>query len=346
LSLGVGLVGYGLAGSVFHAPLIAAADRLSLKAVCTSRTLDVEGARRVSRPQELFEDPGIDLVVIGSPHGTHFTLADAALTAGKHVVVDKPFALASREADQLIALASAQQRLVIPFHNRRWDGDFLTIRDFLASGKLGKLARFEAHWDRFRPGLREGWRESPDEGAGLFNDLGPHLIDQALLLFGWPEALSADIGVQRDVGKVDDYFELTLHYGRLRVILGSTQIGIAARPRFALHGDQGSLVKYGLDPQEERLKAGQRPLDSGFGDEEHDFFATFTDAEQEEHSIATRTGRYLNFYDGVAAAILDGAPIPVDPADARDGLRIMELARESADDGRRIHIKDKRGEGE
>lgn len=346
MSLGVGLVGYGLAGSVFHAPLIVAADRLSLNAVFTSRPLDLAGPSRVSQPQELFEDPEIDLAIIASPHGTHFSLAEAALAAGKHVVVDKPFALASREADQLIALASAQNRLVIPFHNRRWDSDFLTIRDFLESGRLGKLARFEAHWDRFRPGLREGWRESPDEGAGLFNDLGSHLIDQALLLFGWPEAISADIAVQREVGKVDDYFELTFHYGSLRVILGSTQIGIAARPRFALHGDRGSLVKFGLDPQEEQLKAGRRPLDVGFGNEDPAFFATFTDAQQQDHPIASRPGRYLDFYDGVAAAILDGASPPVDPADARDGLRLMELARQSADEGRRIEIEDKRGEGE
>jgi scyllo-inositol 2-dehydrogenase (NADP+) len=346
LSLGVGLIGYGLAGSVFHARLILATDRLALAAVSTSRPLDLADVRRVPDPPSLFEDSAIDLVVVASPHGTHFSLAHAALLAGKHVVVDKPFALTSDEASRLIGLASKQGLRIIPFHNRRWDGDFLTVQDFLKDGRTGDLARFEAHWDRFRPGLREGWRESPDQGAGLLNDLGPHLVDQALQLFGWPEALSADIGVQREVGVVDDYFEITLYYGRLRVILGSTQIGAAPRPRFALHGTEGSLVKYGLDPQEERLKGGQGPLASGFGDDDSGLFATFTDAHGTSERIPTRPGRYLDFYEGVAAAILDDAPLPVDPRDARDGLRIIELARLSAHDGRRIDRQELGGEGE
>ena len=344
MAVSVGLVGYGLGGAVFHAPLIAAAERLELAAVSTRKPVEIPGARIVPGPDALIGDASLDLIVVASPHASHFPLAKAALEAGKHVVVDKPFALAPSEADELIALAAARGLAVIPFHNRRWDGDFLTVRSFLEGARLGELARYEAHWDRFRPAAREGWKEEPDLGAGLLNDLGPHLIDQALVLFGWPDALEADVAVQRGTGLADDYFAVTLHYGRMRAILGSTLIGAAARPRFALHGPHGSLVKHGLDPQEDRLKAGGRPGDAGFGDDDPALFAAFTDAQGQSERIASTPGRYLAFYEGVAACILDGAPPPVDPADARDGLHIIALSRQSAREGKRITTRNLRGE--
>lgn len=344
LGVNVGIVGYGLAGSVFHAPLIEAADRLDLAAISTRRPVQVGSARIVPDAAALIADPALQLIVVASPHDTHFTLARAALEAGKHVVVDKPFALEVAEADTLIALARERSLTVTPFHNRRWDGDYLTVKRFLAGGRLGTLARFEAYWDRFRPELREGWKDKAEAGAGLLNDLGPHLIDQALQLFGWPDRLVADVAVQREGGAVDDYFAITLHYGETRVILGSTVLGAAPRPRFALHGTQGSLVKSGLDPQEERLKSGARPDEPGFGDDHASAFAAFTDGEGRTEQVPSESGRYLSFYEQVAASILDGAAPPVDPADARDGLHIIALARQSAREGKAIITRSLQGE--
>jgi scyllo-inositol 2-dehydrogenase (NADP+) len=276
---------------------------------------------------------GIDLVVISSPNRTHFPLAEAALRAGKHVVIDKPFTVSLEEADALIALAADRGRMLTIFHNRRWDGDFLTVRKMLP--RLGTLRLYEAHWDRFRREIRPGWKDAADGGAGMLNDLGPHLIDQALVLFGMPEALSADILAQREGAAVDDYFALTFHYGAMRVVLGASTLVMDPRPRFALHGTDGSFVKYGLDPQEAALKAGADPRAVG-ADAAENFGTLTTEAGAER--VPTEAGRYLAFYEGVVAAIRDGAPPPVDPADAREGLRLIELARRSSDEGRRIPV--------
>ena len=218
----VGLVGYGLAGKVFHAPLIRACERMELAAVMTSR--DVPGA--AGSLEELLERS--DLVVVASPNESHFPIAKAALEAGKHVVVDKPLALNEVEADELIEVGRKAGRLLTVFHNRRWDSDFLTVRKLMS--ELGEIALFEAHWDRFRPAIKQGWREEPREGSGLLSDLAPHMIDQALLLFGTPDAVQADIAAQRDGAQVDDYFDLTLFYDRMRVRLcASTLIDRASR---------------------------------------------------------------------------------------------------------------------
>src|SRR5688500_1587533 len=262
MTIKVGLVGYGLAGAVFHAPLIGACDALELAAVVTSRETP-NAVRTLEKLLGLSE-----LVVIASPNRTRFPLAKQALEAGKHVVIDKPMTVMAGEAEELIALAAERRRVLTVFHNRRWDGDYLTVRKILP--RLGEVTLFEAYWDRFRPAIKLGWREIPDEGAGLLSDLGPHLIDQALQLFGMPEAVSADIEMQRAGAAVDDYFELTLHYGARRVKLGASTMVADPRPRFALHGSAGSFVKHGLDTQEEALKAGVDPLSAGFGiDERH-----------------------------------------------------------------------------
>jgi scyllo-inositol 2-dehydrogenase (NADP+) len=196
---------------------------------------------------------------------------------------------------------------------------------------------FEAHWDRFRPAIKPGWRELPDEGAGLLSDLGPHLIDQALQLCGMPDAVSADIEMQRSGAAVDDYFELTLHYGARRVKLGASTMVADPRPRFALHGSAGSFVKHGLDTQEEALKAGVDPLSSGFGIDERHGELTLPDGSRE--TVPTEPGNYLDFYEMVVRAVIDGGPVPVDPADALNGLRIIDLARESSRSGRRSELR-------
>jgi scyllo-inositol 2-dehydrogenase (NADP+) len=248
-------------------------------------------------------------------------------------VIDKPFTVSVEEADALIALARERGRMLTVFHNRRWDGDFLTVRKLLP--RLGEVRLFEAHWDRFRRDIRSGWKDAADGGAGSLNDLGPHLIDQALLLFGLPEALSADVLAQRAGAEVDDYFALTLHYGAMRVVLGASTLIMDPRPRFALHGTNGSFVKYGLDPQEAALKAGADPRTAGEDTAEN--FGTLT-TEAGVERVPTEQGRYLAFYEGVVAAIRNGAPPPVDPADAREGLRIIELARRASEEGRRLPL--------
>jgi scyllo-inositol 2-dehydrogenase (NADP+) len=322
----VGLAGYGLAGSVFHAPLIRACGRMELSAVLTSRDVP----ERVGTLDELLERS--DLVVVATPNATHFELAAAALKAGKHVVVDKPFTVTVDEADELIALANERQRVLTAFHNRRWDSDFLTVRKVLP--QLGEVMLFETNWDRFRPKIKQGWREEPEPGSGLLSDLGPHLIDQALMLFGMPDAIGADIFAQRGDAKVDDYFDLTLHYGARRVCLKSSSLIAAPRPRFALYGTAGSFVKYGLDPQEAQLKAGMDARDDAYGLDPNDGTLTFGDGRVRK--VPSERGDYLAFYQAVADAILDGAPPPVAPQDARAGLALIDLARRAAAQGRTL----------
>jgi scyllo-inositol 2-dehydrogenase (NADP+) len=234
------------------------------------------------------------------------------------------------EADGLIELAAARGRVLSVFHNRRWDGDFVTLRKLLP--RLGAVRLYEAHWDRFRPALREGWKEDPDKGAGLLLDLGPHLIDQVLYLFGLPEAVRADVLAQRGGSRIDDYFALTLEYGAMRALLSASMLVAEPRPRFAVHGSGGSFVKYGVDPQEAALKAGVEPREIGADPVD----GVLTSADGARETVATERGRYLSFYEGVVAAVRGEGPVPVDPADAGAGLRIIEAARESAREGRTV----------
>lgn len=330
MSIKAGIVGYGMAGAIFHAPLIRNTDGLELAAISTSRPESAPADIRLQGHEALIADASIDLVVIASPNRFHFPLAEAALLAGKHVVVDKPFTVTTAEADKLIALATRERRLLTVFHNRRWDGDFLTVQALLRSGRLGEVTLFEAHWDRFRPAIKQGWREAPSDGAGLLFDLGPHLIDQAMLLFGRPQSAMIDKAVQRAGAGVDDYFHITLRYGRMRAILSSSTLIAKPRPRFALYGTNGAFVKYGQDPQEEMLRTGHAPADPGFGADREQMHGLFTSSEGQEETVPTQRGRYLAFYAGVAEAIRSGAPAPVDPADARDGLALIEAAAKAS----------------
>jgi len=324
----VGLVGYGLAGAVFHAPLIRSCERMKLAAVLTSRGAP-DG---VDSLEELIGRS--DLVVIASPNKSHHAIAKNALEAGRHIVVDKPFTVTTTEADELIRIAAEQQLVLSVFHNRRWDSDFLTVRHVLS--RLGDVLLFEAQWDRFRPNIKEGWREQPELGSGLWNDLGPHMIDQALQLFGMPDAIHADIFAQRTGALVDDYFDVTLHYNEMRVCLRSSSVVAESRPRFAIHGTDGSFVKHGLDPQEAQLKAGVDPRDDQFGFDLCDGKLMYADGHTEK--VPTSRGNYHVFYDTIAAAILDGAPVPVAPEDARAGLELISLARRASELGQRLPV--------
>jgi scyllo-inositol 2-dehydrogenase (NADP+) len=344
-AIGVGLIGYGLGGSVFHAPLIQAEPRLRLHAVVTSRggqvRRDHPGARVVASAEQLLEDPAVELVVVAAPNAVHHRLAAAALAAGRHVVVDKPFVLTTAEADELIALAARAERLLSVFHNRRWDGDFLTVRRCIDAGLVGEVSSFVSRYDRFRPVPKGSWKEEAVPGSGILYDLGPHLIDQALQLFGLPETVSADLGVQRRGVEAVDWAHLVLGYGRLRVLL---QAGMQVRdpgPRFEVHGDRGSFVTRGLDLQEQALRAGGRPGDPGWGTEPPDRHGTLTTelAGLELHGrLASVPGAYQAYYAGVAAAIDGQGPPPVTAAEARDTILVIERALAGSRDGRVVRV--------
>jgi scyllo-inositol 2-dehydrogenase (NADP+) len=324
-AIGVGLIGYGLGGSVFHAPLIEAEPRLRLHAVVTSRAGQVErdhpGARVVGSAAELLEDPAVELVVVAAPNAVHHELAAAALAAGRHVVVDKPFTLTTADADDLIALAERQDRLLSVFQSRRWDGDFLTVRRCLEAGLLGRVSSFESRYERFRPALKGGWKEEDVPGSGLLWDLGPHLIDQALQLFGLPETVWADLQVQRPGVEAVDWVDLVLGYGRLRVLLRAAMEVRDPGPRFEVHGDRGSLLTWGLD----------RP--------EVDATLTTEVAGLELRGrLAGLPGDHGAYYAAMAAAVAGQGPVPVTAAEARDVIMVIEHALESGRQGRVVRV--------
>lgn len=334
----VGLIGYGMAGRVFHAPVIAAVPRLRLTRVVerrgqTSRerypTVEV-----ASEAAALFEDEEIELVVVATPSSSHFDLARQALLADKHVVVDKPFALTSAQAQELIDLGRQQHKVVSAFHNRRWDGDFRTVSQLVNQGVLGRLVEYESHFDRFRNYFspERAWRETVGPGGGVLFDLGPHLIDQALVLFGLPRMVAADIRSQREAGKADDQFELILHYDGLKVTLKAGLLVRQPGPRFALHGTAGSFVKYGVDPQEDALKGGRSPREPDWGVEPETAWGTLDTQIGGLHfrgKLETVPGGYQSYYENVYQAIRGEAELLVKPEEARNTIRIIELAVQS-----------------
>ncbi|WP_267116646.1 oxidoreductase, partial [Xanthomonas sacchari] len=254
------LLGFGYVGRTFHAPLIAHTPGLHLHTVVSRQAEAVNAAwpqaRVVADAAQAFADPRIDAVVIATPNQTHAPLALAALAQGKHVLVDKPFTLDVAEAQQVLAQAQRADRIVSVFQNRRWDGDFLGVRALLEAGTLGEIAEFHSHFDRHRPQVGDRWREHALPGSGLWFDLGPHLLDQALQLFGPPQALQADLALQRPGAQTVDYVHAVLRYPRLRVVLHAGSLVAANGLRFAVHGSGGSYVKHGLDTQEAQLRAG------------------------------------------------------------------------------------------
>ena len=339
--LRVGIIGYGLGGSVFHAPLIAAEPRLQLAAIATSRSADVARdyplVRTIRDPYALTSDPDIDLVVVTSPNVTHAPLARAALRAGKHVVVDKPMTTSLIAADELLAIASERGLLLSAFQNRRWDTYFLTLRPCIDAGRLGGVRSYEAHYDRFRLEIRPGWKEN-DEGSGVVYDLGPHLIDQALTLFGMPEAVTADVTLQRPGARVADYMHVVLHYRGRRAILHAGMIVPEPGPRFLVHGEGGSFSKYGLDGQEDALKAGARPGDPEWGRDRPERYATLVSAQGARETVETLPGAYERYYAGIAAALLEGAPPPVSGTDGRNVVAVIEAALRGSAERRTVAI--------
>lgn len=333
-TLRVGLVGYGYASKTFHAPLIAGTPGLELAAVVSSDAgkvhADWPALPVVSEPQALFNDPSLDLIVIPTPNDTHYPLAQQALAAGKHVVVDKPFTVTLSQARALQQQAQQRGLLLSVFHNRRWDSDFLTLKTLLQEGSLGDVAYFESHFDRFRPQVRQRWREQGGAGSGIWYDLGPHLIDQALQLFGKPQTLFVDLGQLRPGSQSVDYFHALLQYGKRRVVLHASMLAAAEGPRYIVHGTQGSYIKYGLDPQEDRLKAGERLPQADWGYDMRDGVVTLSrDDVLAEQPLLTLPGNYPAYYAAIRDAINGDGANPVPAAEAIAVMEMIELGIES-----------------
>ncbi len=336
----VGLVGFGLAGRSFHAPVIRAVPGLHLAAIvqrsATEAAEKYPDVRIVRSLQELLSIPEIRLVVIATPNDTHYPFARQCLEAGRDVVVDKPFTTTVREAVALVQLAKDTGRLLTVYQNRRYDGDFQAIRKLVADGTLGRIVRFETSYDRFRPQLKPGaWRETSRPGSGILFDIAPHLIDHALVLFGLPEAVTADVRIERENAVADDAFDITLHYSNgMRAVLRSSILAATPRPRFVLFGTQGSFVKQAFDPQESNLRRGIIPADKPWGAEPEENWGVLTvpaGESFEQRRIPSATCDYRDYYSNVRDALLGRAALAVTPEYALDVMRMLELARASSE---------------
>jgi len=333
--LQVALVGYGYASKTFHAPLITSVEGMRLRYVVSSSSSKVKKDwPEVSvKPslKEALADPAVELVVIATPNDTHFELARQALMAGKNVVVDKPFTTSIAEATELIALAENSGRLLSVFHNRRWDADYLTVRKLLAEGTLGEVVEFESHFDRFRPEVGKRWRERPGPGGGLWYDLGPHLVDQVVEIFGIPESVDADLEAQRVGAEAVDYFHVLLRYGRRRVILHGSCLVSRENARFSIHGTKGSFTKKGLDQQESALKKGLRPGGAGWGRDPRDgTLTTWQDGVRRVEKVPSLPGDYPAYYMGIRDAIRGAGPNPVSGEEAAAVMAVLEKAQQSS----------------
>lgn len=340
----VGLVGYGFASKTFHAPLIAGTAEMELAAVSSSDASKVHAdwpsVQVVSDPQALFDDPTLQLIVIPTPNDTHFPLAKAALNAGKNVVVDKPFTVTLSQARELDALAKSKGLLLSVFHNRRWDSDFLTVKALLAEGTLGDVRYFESHFDRFRPQVQQRWREQQGPGSGIWYDLGPHVIDQALQLFGSPVAINVDTADLRPGAVTTDYFHATLIYPQRRVVLHASMLVAAESPRYQVHGTLGSYVKYGLDPQEDRLKSGARPPQEDWGYDMRDGVLTLAEGEGlVEKTLLTIPGNYPAYYAAIRDAVNGVGENPVKAEEAIQVMELIELGLQSAAKRQTLSLK-------
>jgi predicted dehydrogenase len=340
---GVGLVGYGYSGRTLHAPLISAAPGLRLVAVASSRPgpFGVDGSVPRAGFDALLADPAVEAVVIATPTAEHAAQVEQALAAGKHVVVEKPMAASVAEAVRLAAMAERAGLVLTVFHNRRWDADFLTVQRLVSEGTLGEVSYYEARWSRCRPDVRDRWRERAGPGAGVWFDLGSHLTDQAIRLFGAPAWVQADLGVQRRGGEAVDYMHVCLGFeGPLRVVLHGSSLAAGEEPRLIVHGSAGSYVKRGLDVQEEALKAGLAPGAAGWGEDPNPGRLTACrDGAFRVREAPSVRGDWTAFYAGFSEA-LDGGPPPVAAREAVEVMRVLEAGVKSAGLGRRVGIEE------
>ncbi|WP_456268462.1 oxidoreductase [Kushneria sp. AK178] len=327
------IIGYGLVGRVFHAPLIRHTDGMTLGGVVSSRPDDVHAdlgdVTVYANADQAFSDPAVDLVVIASPNDTHTGLAMAALQAGKHVVVDKPVSLDGEELEHITTCARQNNRLFSVFQNRRWDADFLTLKGLLEAGRLGDVTRCHLHYDRFRPEVRDRWRERPGPGSGAWYDLGAHLADQAVTLFGPPKGVYADLATLRPGGGAVDYFHVLLRYEHHRVVLSSHALSAHDLLRYAIDGTRASYIKHGIDTQEQTLRDGGIPGQPGWGEDPVRGVLYHGDSGDSELVDNVR-GDYRAYYDNIVAHLAGEAELLVTPEQASDVMRVLDAAHESS----------------
>jgi predicted dehydrogenase len=335
----VGVIGFGFVSKTFHVPLLQATDGYRIIALSSSHSADVKAVLPdvdvVSDPNALATHPDVDLVVIASPNETHAPLAEAAMRAGRNVVVDKPFTITVAEARHLATVAKEKNVLLSVFQNRRWDSDFLTVQDAIRRDLTGHVVLFESRIDRYRPEVRERWREIPGPGAGLLYDLGPHLIDQTLLLFGIPASVQATLAKQRRGGRTDDFFQLVLRYGEMVATLGAGSLVSGGSARFAVHGERASLVKQKPDIQEDQLKAGVMPGARDWGLDPDDA-VLYDGATGTTRALEAARGDQRGYYVALREALHGRAPNPVPPEQGATVMAIIEAAFRSDREGRRV----------
>lgn len=346
----VGLLGFGMSGKFFHAPVFTSIQGFNLSKIFTrsdekkqQAAMLYPNALVVDEIESIIDDENIDLVIITLPNTSHFDMAKRSLIAGKHVVVEKPFTTTVEEATALINISKEEGKLISVFQNRRFDGDYLTVKEIIKSGKLGKVKEFESHFDRFRPTINpKAWRESDLPGSGILFDLGAHLIDQTVQLFGMPNEVYADVYAQRDNGIVDDHFELIFYYKDMKATLKASMLVKEPLPRFIVQGTGGSFVKYGLDPQEAELKQGFRPDDwDDWGVEDtkdYGIINTLENGLNFRGPVETLVGDYRKYYQNIYDAIVHGVPLEVTAEQARDVIHLIEIAKKSNEERRRISL--------
>ncbi|PAB59829.1 Gfo/Idh/MocA family oxidoreductase [Anaeromicrobium sediminis] len=339
--LNVGLIGFGTGGRVFHAPIITSIDGFNLKSVYTRSEANKEvlskyypNSNHADDMDMIFNDKDIDLIVVATPNNSHYELAKKALLQGKHVVVEKPFTVHTWQADELISLAKEKNRVLTVHQNRRWDSGYKTVKKVIESNMLGDLVEYEAHFDRFRNYIKEGsWKEIDSPGNGMLYDLGIHLIDQALHLFGLPKSVFSHLRSQRKNSNVTDNFEIILFYDKMKVTLKSSMLVREDLPRYILLGNNGSFVKYGIDVQEENLKSFKFPNDDpNWGAEPESIWGTINTESNGIHvrgTVTSENGDYRQYYRDVYESIVEGREPKVRAQEARDALRVIELAFES-----------------
>lgn len=339
-----GIAGYGKSAKVFHVPFLTTMPGFEITTVLERHAEEskklLPAVKVVKSFDDLIADDDTELVVITTPNTTHFDYASRALQAGKNVVLEKPFTNTSREGEELISIAKASGKVLSVYQNRRYVSDFLTIRDLLEKRLLGDVHEFNATYDRFRPEAIAGaWRETALPGSGILFDLGPHLIDQVLTLFGHPKKITADVRKQRPHAQADDYFNIWLDYDFLKVILHSGMLVREQGPRYMLQGTKGSFIKYGEDPQEEKLKAGMLPTGNDWGQEPENFYGilnTEINGELVRKTIPSFKGNYGQYYINLYDTIVNGAPLKEKPEHGYNTIKIIELAFESSEKKRTL----------
>ena len=347
----VGLIGFGLAGQAFHAPMIRGVEGMELACVLERRTDNAKTRYpnvRIARTfDEMLSDKSINVIVVATPNDTHYSYTKAALEADRHVVVDKPFTPTMKEAEELVQLAVQRNRLISVYQDRRWDGAYITVKKLIQAGAVGKVAEYETRFDRFRLQSKLGaWREKADfPAAGVLWDLGPHVIDGALVLFGEPESIYAKALCQREDSKIDDAFDVIFQYPTLRATMRARIIAYAPSHHLLVHGTEGSFVKYGMDPQEEILRSPNYPdgLDWGkdWGLEAEKHWGTLTRVGENPRKIETERGDYRGFYVNFRDAVENRAPLEVPPEQFLRTQKALILAHKSSRENRTVRWDEK-----